>query len=63
MYQHLIYNEGRNNLTTTQILNEPHKKGEITLPGPQKTAKNTPISGFNRRGTKTQTSAVQDFKY
>jgi hypothetical protein len=24
------------------------------------TAKNTPISSFERRGTKTQTSAVQD---
>jgi hypothetical protein len=58
-----IYNERRNNLTTTQILNGPCKKGGIMLPGPQRPANNTPISRFYRRGTKTQTSAVQDFKY
>jgi hypothetical protein len=50
-------------LTTTQILNEPYKKGETTLSGPQRAAKDGSFYRFDRRGMKTQISAVQDFKY
>jgi lipoate-protein ligase A len=58
-----IHNERRNNLKTTQILNESHKKGGKTLLRPQRKANNTPISRFDRRDTEAETSAVQDFTY
>jgi hypothetical protein len=52
-----ICNKRRSNLTT-RILNESHKKEETMLPGPQRTANNTPIFYFDRRGMETQTSTV-----
>jgi hypothetical protein len=58
-----IYNERRNNLTTAQILNEPCKEEGNNSARTSEDGKYTPSSRLDRRGTKTQISAVQNFKY